>query len=204
VSPERHLHAVTPPDGAIVHPRTGELVEASVEAMAGVIDELAEELRGAEAEKRSWRSKFFAATDKSEDRAREHELWPKAVALFAEWQIATGRDRTKFAIDRFWISEPYLRPPPKGDGFVICRWAVWGVALCPNSKVLPTGLVETYNDFELVFRSRAHFERYARRGYTHPEARKLYSLREQGIGPDDERIDPNKHFASKRGRGGPK
>jgi len=131
--------------------------------------------------------------------ARGHELWPQARAIFVEWQTATGHTRSKWPGaqgQRFWLVEPYLRT----DGFVIVRWAVWGVAYMPNTRQLPDGHTETYDDFELAFRTRGHFERYAKRGYRNPEARKLYSLREQGIGPDDERIDPNKHFARSGGK----
>lgn len=125
--------------------------------------------------------------------ARNHELWGLATALFGEWRFATGHEKSRFPGregQRFWDCEPYLRT----DGFVICRWAVWGVALWPNAKTLPDGSQEIYDEWELCFRTRGHFERYARRGYKNPEARKLYSLRAQGLGEDDETIDPNKYF----------
>lgn len=128
--------------------------------------------------------------------ARDHKLWPQAFTLFKEWQIASGHLKSKWPGpqgQRFWLVAPYL----EADGFVVCRWAVWGVAYMPNTRELPDGSVEVYDDFELAFRTRSHFERYARRGYRNPEARRLYSLREQGIGEDDETIDPNQHFARK-------
>lgn len=127
-----------------------------------------------------------------EAEARANKLWPDAVTLFNEWKIATGKKKSKWGGQRFWLVEPYLR----ADGFTICRWAVWGIAYRPNFKDLPDGHREYYQDWELCFKHRGNFERYARRGYMNPEARRQFSLREQGIGPDDERIDPNKHFAA--------
>lgn len=125
--------------------------------------------------------------------ARAHELWPLAMALWEEWKIATGRTRSKWRADRFWQCERFLAD----DGFVICRWAVWGIAFRPNEKEIQPGHVEVYNDWKLCFRDSDTFERYAKRGYMNPEARVQFSLREMGVGADDERIDPNLHFATK-------
>ncbi len=124
--------------------------------------------------------------------ARDHQLWSIALALWREWKIATGRVRCRWSADRFWLCHPYL----DADGFVICRWAVWGVAYEPNTRTLPSGLTETYNDWELCFRSRGTFERYARRGYANPVARRQFSLREMGCGEDDATINPNLYFAA--------
>lgn len=106
--------------------------------------------------------------------ARVHALWPAAVTLWNEWKVATGRERSKWSADRFWLAEPYL----EADGFVLCRWAVWGIAYEPNRKTLPSGLVETYTDWELCFRNRSTFERYANRGYANPEAQTQFEIRE--------------------------
>ena len=97
--------------------------------------------------------------DKDEE-ARAHELWGKGVALFWEWKIATGKMRSKWTADRFWLCHPYLRD----DGFMLCRYAVWGVAAHPNQKQVTVTYTEVYNDFELAFRNRATFERYTNRG----------------------------------------
>jgi hypothetical protein len=45
--------------------------------------------------------------------------------------------------------------------------------------------VETYNDWELLFRNRGTFERYARRGWANPEAREQFVDREAGTMPDE-------------------
>ncbi len=135
------------------------------------------------------RSIVASLREDKEAEARRHELWPQALALFNEWRIATGKLKSRWGGQRFWLVHPYLAT----DGFVICRWAVWGVGFQPNSKRLPSGLTEVYNDWELCFRNRGNFERYARRGYMNPAARNQFSLRAQGLGPDGT-IDPNKHF----------
>lgn len=113
--------------------------------------------------------------------ARKHELWPKAISLWTEYKVATGRGKVKWGADRFWLAHPYLA----NDGFVLCRWAVWGIAYEPNTRTLPSGLVETYNDWELLFRNRGTFERYARRGWANPEAREQFVDREAGTMPDE-------------------
>lgn len=131
--------------------------------------------------------------------AKQHPLYEQATTLFNEWKIATGKNKSRWPGphgDRFWLALPYLDT----DGFVICRWAVWGIAYEPNRKQLPTGQVEIFQDWELCFRSRGHFERYSMRGYYSPEARAQFSLRAQGIGPDDDRIDPEAHFAKPKKR----
>jgi hypothetical protein len=93
--------------------------------------------------------------------AQAHQSWDKAVAVFWEWKIATGRMRSRWSADRFWLVHPYLRD----DGMAFCRAAVWGIAAHPNRKEVTPDYFEVFNDFELCFRSRAHAERYARRGW---------------------------------------
>lgn len=174
---------------------------ASVDDATGEVEELEKCPDCSELERELQRQRTIIANlrrDKLAE-AKADPLYGYGSALFFEWQFATGHDRSRWPGkdgQRFWECEPYLRV----DGFVICRWAVWGVALWPNGKTLPDGSEEVYDDWELAFRTRGHFERYARRGYRNPEARRLYSLREQGLGEDDETIDPNKYFdAIKRG-----
>lgn len=131
--------------------------------------------------------------------AMEHPLYEDATTLFHEWKIATGKAKSRWPGpqgDRFWLCLPYL----KTDGFVICRWAVWGVAYMPYTRQLPTGKYEIYQDWETVFKSRSNFERFALRGYESPEARGQFSLREQGFGPEDSKVDPEAHFAKPKKR----
>lgn len=174
----RHLHPVDP--------ETGEINCIECLERQRILDELNRKYHGALAQIGKLRA------DK-EAEARGHQLWGLAVALWKEWKFATGRTRSNWREDRFWQCEPFLRK----DGFVICRWAVWGVAYMPNTKQVGEHL-EVYNDWKLCFRDSDTFERYAKRGYRNPEARKLYSLREQGIGPDGEQVDPNLYFAMKK------
>jgi hypothetical protein len=96
-----------------------------------------------------------------EAEARAHQFWDRAIAVFWEWKIATGRVRSQWSADRFWLVMPYLRD----DGLAFCRSAVWGIAAHPNRKEITPGYSEVYNDFELAFRNRANAERYARRGW---------------------------------------
>ncbi len=92
--------------------------------------------------------------------AEAHQQWPEAIALWWEWKIATNRMGPKWSSDRFWLCQPFLA----GDGWHICRFAVWGIAAHPNEKWITKGYAEVYNDWELLFRNRGTFERYANRG----------------------------------------
>ena len=150
-------------DLRLVNPDTGEIAPDAPQTLGEAlarIDELTDEISGLETEKRSWRTRYQNLKRDKDAEAREHELWPKAVALFIEWQVATGHMRSKWSSDRFFLCMPYLRD----DGFALCRAVVWGVAAHPNTKRVTAGYVEVYDDFELAFRNRATFERYARRG----------------------------------------
>jgi hypothetical protein len=157
-----------------------------VDADSGEVLDSCPNCAGAEKEVRAWRVRYANLARDKDQEARDHDLWPKAITLFSEWKVATGKVRSKWSADRFWLCEPYLR----NDGFVLCRWAVWGVAYMPNRKQLPDGNYEVYQDFELPFRSRGHFERYTNRGYMNPEARAQFDLREQGI--DLKRLEKGK------------
>ena len=82
-----------------------------------------DELRGALSEKRSWRSKYYAAIEDKEAKARSDELWPKAVALFDYWKLLTGHKRSKWGFGRFEVVEKFLRD----EGYDECRWAIDGL-----------------------------------------------------------------------------
>jgi hypothetical protein len=161
--PARHLHV-------IVDTETGQKQEFNE---CPNCTELGRQLEGAEKEIRAWRTRYAKAIEDREAAAKGHDLWPQAVALWQEWKVATKHIRSRWTAERFWLCEPYLRV----DGFVICRWAVWGIAYMPNTKRLPTGQLETYDGWETCFKNRGTFERYARRGWFHPEAQAQYAER---------------------------
>jgi hypothetical protein len=133
--------------------------------------ELDDQLAGAEKEIRAWRARYAELKRDRDHDAREHNLWGKAVALFTEWRIATNHMRSGWTGERFWLCQPYLQR----DGFVTCRWAVWGIAYECNTKVFPTGYVERYDSWELCFKNRGTFERYVNRGYQNPTARESFA-----------------------------
>jgi hypothetical protein len=149
--------AAKPRSLRLVDPETGEITEKDCPGCAQwetTYAELERKYRGALSQIGNLRA------DK-EAEARADKLWGVAVALFHEWKIATGHTRSGWTGDRFWLCRPYLQH----DGFPTCRYAVWGVAAHPNTKQVTKGYTERYDDFELVFRSRATFERYANRGW---------------------------------------
>jgi hypothetical protein len=166
VAPKKHIR--------LVEAETGEFLNDHV--CTGCQAREAE-IKKLTTEGRSWHRKFLIATTNRDQEARDHQLWSKALTLFAEYRIATDRPKVGWDAERFWLCQPYL----EADGFPTCRWGVWGIAYEPNRKQLPSGLWEVYNDWELLFRNRGTFERYVRRGFMNPEARAQFDLREQGI-----------------------
>lgn len=163
-SPARHLRIVDTESGEVLN----ECPNCST---------LEDQLAGADKEIRAWRTRYANLKRDRDAEARKDELWGKAVALFTEWRIATGHMRSGWNAERFWTCQPYLAQ----DGFVTCRWAVWGIAYQPNTKTLPSGYVERYDSWELCFKNRATFERYVNRGYTNPEARAQFAAREKEL-----------------------
>lgn len=160
-------------DLRLVDPETGEILNRCPQC-----GEFEKQLAGAEKEIRAWRTRYANLKADKDAEAKAHGLWGWAVALFQEWKQATNHMRSGWNAERFWLCQPYLEQ----DGFVVCRWAVWGIALMPMTKTLSTGLVERYDSFELCFRTRAHFERNVNRGRSHPIAKKWYGERpEQAI-----------------------
>jgi hypothetical protein len=157
----------------LVQTETGEFKES---VCPGCIERDAE-IKKLLTDARSWHRRFLNLVANRAEEARDHQLWGKALTLFAEYRVATGREKVRWDHERFWLCQPYL----EADGFPTCRWGVWGIAYEPNRKQLPSGLWEVYNDWELLFRNRGTFERYVRRGFMNPEARAQFDLREQGI-----------------------
>jgi hypothetical protein len=148
-----------------VDPATGEVSDTAPQTLGQaleLIDYLGRQLDGAQTEIRSWRTRYSKLKEDKDAEAREDPLWDRAVALFLEWRIATGKIRSQWTSDRFWLCRRFLDCP---DGFRRCRYAVWGIAAAPNRKMLWSGYYETYQDWELVFRNAATFERYVRRGW---------------------------------------
>lgn len=92
--------------------------------------------------------------------ARSDPLWGLAVALYTEWKVAADHTRSQWTADRFFLCRPYLAH----DGFHVCRFAVWGIAAAPNTRRITSAYEERYDDWETLFKNRATFERYAKRG----------------------------------------
>ena len=142
----------------------GEVPEGAPQTLAEalvVIEELDAELQKQTTDARSWHRRYLNLKRDKQAEAESDTLWGKAVALFYEWRIATGHMRSQWSADRFFLCRPYI----EHDGLAICRLSVWGIAAHPNTREITPGYAEVYDDFELVFRNRATFERYARRGW---------------------------------------
>lgn len=102
----------------LVDASTGEIVKHGCPNCS----ELEDQLAGAENNVRSMRAQMAKLKRDDEQRAREHELWPKAVAVFRYWQGLTGHDKARFTPDRFWLLEPFIRR----EDSAACRAAIRG------------------------------------------------------------------------------
>lgn len=140
----------------LIDPDTGELTEAACPTCkdrAFQLDELTRKYHGVLAQLGKMRA------DKTAE-AKAHKWWGLAISLFQDWKMVTGHYRSGWTAERFWLCQPFL----ESDGYATCRFAVWGLAACPNVKRITDDYQEVYDDWELCFRTRATFERYANRG----------------------------------------
>jgi hypothetical protein len=133
---------------------TGEILDQHPD-----VQRLEDEIRGlTRALKREIRLHEELKRDKDAE-ARAHQLWPKAMAIFAAWKIATGHSRSDWTPDRFWQIEPWLRN--RKYGVEVCVRAVSGIAFDPFVSRRRNGTVERHDSWELCFRDTCHVEKYA-------------------------------------------
>lgn len=173
--PARHLRpAPEPTELVVLNPATGEQTSLAeyTQALQDQIDGLDRDIRG-------WRTRFANLKRDKAQEAREHELWPQGVKLFALWKQECKHTRSAFTQDRFWLVLPYLGPQPdalvaaaerlgiKEDpepyGPVICRMAVAGAAFDPYVTKRRNGSINRHNGWELIFKSAGKVEEFANR-----------------------------------------
>jgi hypothetical protein len=142
--PERTLHIVTD---------DGEIIDESV------VQNLRDQLAGAEKENRAWRSRYAELKRDKDADARADESWPLVFSLFKEWGKATGHTRSKFDAGRFYLALPFLRN--YGEAMFLC--AIHGIATDPFTTTRANGTPERQDGWETMLKSAGSFERYCNR-----------------------------------------
>lgn len=123
-------------------------------------EKLVAQVKGLERTVRSQAGTIGKLTIDREFAAQNDEYRDHGVIVFTEWRIATGRMRSIFTPERFFLCKPYIVK----EGLLTCRAAVWGIAADPYTRRVTPSYTEVYNDFETVFTKRGNFERFANRG----------------------------------------
>lgn len=100
--------------------------------------------------------------------AEKHQLYGEAEAVHIWWRLATWHPATKFEHVEFYQALPRL----KERGPVELLKAVAGAAFDPGSRTLKNGEVETYDDWELICRSKTKCDSFSRRVYGSPRTEK--------------------------------
>ncbi len=132
---ERHLHAIT-----------GELREDQPQTLADALDQLA----GAENNVRSMRAQMAALKREIAGEVdREHDHFPRAIALFRYWQERTGHERMEFTSDRFALVLPFLK---RHDDATL-REAIRGAEFDPFIVTRKNGRQHAHNGWHQIFAS---------------------------------------------------
>lgn len=173
---QRHLRPVedeAPAPLIVVNTATGQQL--------GTLDDHAQHFKdqidGLERDIRGWRTRFANLKRDKDVEAREHELWPEAIKLFALWKKECKHGRSAFTQDRFWLALPFLGPQPEAllaaarrlgldeaaepYGPVICKLAIEGAAYDPYVTTRRNGSKQRHDGWDLIFRGAAKVEEFA-------------------------------------------
>lgn len=153
---------------------TGEQLDD--EAAEKMVEELIEvEVKGL---RRSLRAETFRLEQlrkKINDDVKEEPEYAPVKEIFDFWRHATGRKRSKFTPDRFWLILPYY----KRFGQRVCRLAIAGAAYDCFEPVNKNGLKEPKNRIDDIFKNTDRFEAFARKAPRQEIERYMKALREE-------------------------
>lgn len=165
----RHLRPVEDADHLpelLVDPKTGLTYQVRPR-----LEELEDQLRGAERDLNTWRTRHANLTRDKEGEARESELWPAALEVFDHWRHACGHPKAEWTYDRFEMIRPHLERSNTGKGKAkkltvelvrrnveICKLAVDALAFDPHTKVGKNGRAIVYDGLHLAFENADVFE----------------------------------------------
>jgi hypothetical protein len=147
--PARHLR--------VVDTETGESKNLET-----YVQELQDQLEGAEKELRAWRTRYANLKRDKDAEARKHPLWPQGVKAFQYWQKECRHPRSGFDADRFWAVLPFLKDTDH-YGEEMVRRAIDGAAYDPYTTRRKNGTVKRHDDWELIFRTSGKVEEFANR-----------------------------------------
>ena len=149
--PARHLHAVDP--------TTGEIIDCP--GCLARDDEIA----GLQTELRGWRTRYANLKRDKDAEAQSRQLLGQGGGPLARM---AHRHRPGQVPSGQATASGSASPSCERTASTSAGGRSGGSPMSPTRKTLPSGLVETYRDWELCFRNRATFERYARRGCANP------------------------------------
>lgn len=150
---QRKLHLVTSeqPRLMVIDTETGEQI--------GPLDDY---LASYENDIRRLKARLTSLQANREAEARKHKLWAEAETAHDWWRIACGHPGVKFGAEEFYQALPRLK---ERNGLMLLLKAIAGAAYDPNTKRMKNGSTMRYDDWELICRSKAKAENFARRVY---------------------------------------
>jgi hypothetical protein len=125
---------------------TGELLDQHPD-----IQRLEDEIRGLQRSLASESRRYEELKRDKDAEARAHQLWPKAMAIFEAWKVATNHPRAVWTADRFWTIEPFLRK--KEYGLDACLRAIAGIAFDHYSAPRKNGTIRRFDEWDRPFKS---------------------------------------------------
>ena len=149
---------------------TGELVEASPEALAANLHALRDELHGAERDIKAWRRRCADLERDHEAAAEGDKHWPLAVRLFQHWQTECGHPNSEWKWERFEMVLPFLKG--RKYGLEMCLRAIAGARYDPWRKLRRNGTYSRRDGWDAIFGKPGEFEDFCNRapkGWVLPE-----------------------------------
>lgn len=125
------------------------------------LQELEDQLKGAERELRGWRHRYAELKRDKEAEARNDSWWQTAARMFHHWQTLTNHPRSDFTADRFYRVLPYLTNRKYGPTMV--ERAIAGIAYDPYVTVRKNGTKKRHDGWELLFSETGKFEEFVNR-----------------------------------------
>lgn len=139
----------------IVDSTTGEVVEHHDETPGTLSDSLVQ----LERQLRMANARITRMQRDEEHVARKNKLWAEAEAVHTWWRLATGHFGTKFTAEDF----KHVAPRLKERGPIGVLKAIAGAAFDPGSTTMKNGRQMFYDDWELINRSKAKADNFAKR-----------------------------------------
>lgn len=144
---------------------TGEVYD--LDSLHRRIAVLQDELDGANKDIAAWRVRYANLRRDKEAEARANPLWPRAVALFQLWKVATGHRRSEFDAARFEMCLPMLKRHPDE----LHHRAIAGIAFDAFVTFRRNGSQKKHDGWDLLYRNADKWEEMANRAPADWQAR---------------------------------